>query len=194
MLAKRRDPAARVVLLEAKTIGWAASGRNGGFCEASLTHGEENGRTRWPDEYDMLERMGLENLDAIERDVRELGMDSQLERTGARRRRGAPGGVAARAPGFLDREAVGARSTARSSSPASGPRRLRAGAPGAARPRAGPGRDRPRRRDPRGHPGDRARRAARGAVDVAHHRRLVASDRVALAPTSSRRCCDAPGC
>ena len=24
-------------------IGWAASGRNGGFCEASLTHGDENG-------------------------------------------------------------------------------------------------------------------------------------------------------
>ncbi|MBD8605831.1 FAD-dependent oxidoreductase [Aeromicrobium sp. CFBP 8757] len=82
VLAKRRDPSARVVLLEAQTIGWAASGRNGGFAEASLTHGEDNGRTRWPDEYDTLERMGLENLDAIERDVAELGMDVQLERTG----------------------------------------------------------------------------------------------------------------
>jgi hypothetical protein len=38
--AKRRDPGRRVVLLEAQTVGWAASGRNGGFCEASLTHGE----------------------------------------------------------------------------------------------------------------------------------------------------------
>jgi glycine/D-amino acid oxidase-like deaminating enzyme len=82
VLAKRRDPSARVVLLESQTIGWAASGRNGGFAEASLTHGEENGRTRWPDEFDTLERMGLENLDAIERDVAELGMDAQLERTG----------------------------------------------------------------------------------------------------------------
>jgi glycine/D-amino acid oxidase-like deaminating enzyme len=82
VLAKRRDPSARVVLLEAQTIGWAASGRNGGFAEASLTHGEENGRTRWPDEFDTLERMGLENLDAIERDVAELGLDAQFERTG----------------------------------------------------------------------------------------------------------------
>jgi glycine/D-amino acid oxidase-like deaminating enzyme len=82
VLAKRRDPATRVVLLEAQTIGWAASGRNGGFAEASLTHGEENGRSRWPDEYDTLERMGLDNLDAIERDVADLGMDVQLERTG----------------------------------------------------------------------------------------------------------------
>ena len=83
VLAKRRNPGTRVVLLEANTIGWAASGRNGGFCEASLTHGEENGRSRWPDEYDELERLGRENLDALEADVRELGIDCQLERTGA---------------------------------------------------------------------------------------------------------------
>src|SRR5690242_17700869 len=48
LLAKRRNPSAHVVLLEAELIGWAASGRNGGFAEASLTHGEENGRSRWP--------------------------------------------------------------------------------------------------------------------------------------------------
>jgi len=82
LLAKRRNPAARVLLLEAGTIGWAASGRNGGFCEASLTHGEENGRSRWPDEYDTLERLGQENLDALERDVRDLGLDCEFERTG----------------------------------------------------------------------------------------------------------------
>ncbi|MFF3601961.1 FAD-dependent oxidoreductase, partial [Kitasatospora indigofera] len=39
VLAKQRNPGASVVLLEGKRIGWAASGRNGGFCEASLTHG-----------------------------------------------------------------------------------------------------------------------------------------------------------
>ena len=82
LLAKRRNPGARVVLLEAQSVGWAASGRNGGFCEASLTHGEENGRRRWPDEYDELERLGRANLDALEADVRELGIDCQLERTG----------------------------------------------------------------------------------------------------------------
>ncbi len=82
VLAKRRNPGARVVLLEANTIGWAASGRNGGFCEASLTHGEENGRSRWPEEYDALERLGADNLDAFEADVRDLGLDCQFERTG----------------------------------------------------------------------------------------------------------------
>lgn len=80
--AKRRDPGRRVVLLEAHTVGWAASGRNGGFCEATLTHGEANGRTRWPEEYDVLARLGRENLDAFEADVHELRLDCDWQRTG----------------------------------------------------------------------------------------------------------------
>lgn len=81
--AKRRDPGRRVVLLEAETIGWAASGRNGGFCEASLTHGEENGRSRWPEQFDLLERLGNDNLDAFDKDIRELDLNCQWERTGS---------------------------------------------------------------------------------------------------------------
>ncbi|WP_020099833.1 FAD-dependent oxidoreductase [Mycobacterium sp. 360MFTsu5.1] len=80
--AKRRNPGLRVVLLEAQTVGWAASGRNGGFCDASLTHGDENGRTRWPAEFDTLQQMGRENLDGFERDIVDLGLDCQWERTG----------------------------------------------------------------------------------------------------------------
>jgi glycine/D-amino acid oxidase-like deaminating enzyme len=82
VLAQRRNPGAKVVLLEANTVGWAASGRNGGFCEASLTHGEENGRSRWPEEYDVLERLGADNLDGFEADVHDLGIDCRFERTG----------------------------------------------------------------------------------------------------------------
>ena len=80
--AKQRDPGRRVALLEARRLGWAASGRNGGFCAASLTHGEENGRARWPDEYDVLDRLGRANLDAIEKTVSDHGMDVDFERTG----------------------------------------------------------------------------------------------------------------
>jgi glycine/D-amino acid oxidase-like deaminating enzyme len=82
LLAKQRDPDARVAILEARSIGWAASGRNGGFCEASLTHGEVNGTSRWPREMDQLARLGLENLDEIERTVAESGWDCDFERTG----------------------------------------------------------------------------------------------------------------
>ena len=82
LLAKRRNPDARIVILEARTVGWAASGRNGGFCEASLTHGRENGLSRWPDEIDQLDRLGLENLDAIGADLAAWGVDADYERTG----------------------------------------------------------------------------------------------------------------
>ncbi|HEY8590086.1 MAG TPA: FAD-dependent oxidoreductase [Naasia sp.] len=82
LLAKQRDPDLDVVLLEARSIGWAASGRNGGFVDASLTHGEENGQNRWPDEMDVLDRLGRENLDGIERTVLDLGLDVEFERTG----------------------------------------------------------------------------------------------------------------
>src|ERR1700759_867148 len=60
--AKERDPGRDVVLLEGNRVGWAASGRNGGFCAASLTHGRANGQDRWPDEIDTLDRLGLDNL------------------------------------------------------------------------------------------------------------------------------------
>jgi glycine/D-amino acid oxidase-like deaminating enzyme len=77
-----RDPDLRVVLLEARTIGWAASGRNGGFVESSLTHGEENGRRRWPEELERLDELGMQNLDDIEATVARHGMDAEFERTG----------------------------------------------------------------------------------------------------------------
>jgi glycine/D-amino acid oxidase-like deaminating enzyme len=63
-------------------VGWAASGRNGGFCAASLTHGEENGRTRWPTEYATLERLGNENLSAIGETIDASDMRVDFERTG----------------------------------------------------------------------------------------------------------------
>lgn len=80
---KTAHPERRVVLLEAKRIGWAASGRNGGFCEASITHGEPNAEARWPGELERLRRLGNENLDAIENFVSEHGLDVEFERTGS---------------------------------------------------------------------------------------------------------------
>src|SRR5439155_18308111 len=81
LLAKERDPATDVVLLEGRAIGWAASGRNGGFCAASLTHGLGNGRARFPAEIAELDRLGMTNLDenpdAITRDP----SDCAAERT-----------------------------------------------------------------------------------------------------------------
>jgi glycine/D-amino acid oxidase-like deaminating enzyme len=83
LLAKERDPSRDVVLLEGNRIGWAASGRNGGFCAASISHGHANGAERWPDEIDTLDRLGRENLDAIERTLSRYGVVCDYERPGA---------------------------------------------------------------------------------------------------------------
>lgn len=106
--AKERDPDRRVVLLEASRIAWAASGRNGGFCEASLTHGHENGLTRWPDEIDRLEELGRENLDGIEETVSRYSLDVGFERTGQLAVAVEPHQVEwlREEEGFLDRDAV----------------------------------------------------------------------------------------
>lgn len=80
--AKQADPDRDVLLVEGGTCGWAASGRNGGFCAASLTHGLANGVDRFPGEIDELERLGRENLDAIAATVAEHGIDCDFERTG----------------------------------------------------------------------------------------------------------------
>ncbi|MEU1215077.1 NAD(P)/FAD-dependent oxidoreductase [Streptomyces sp. NPDC005791] len=82
LLAKERDPGRDVVLIEGHEVGWAASGRNGGFCAASLTHGLANGLERWPDEIGTLEELGARNLDAIESAVARYSLDCDFERTG----------------------------------------------------------------------------------------------------------------
>jgi glycine/D-amino acid oxidase-like deaminating enzyme len=80
--AVERNPGARVVLIEAERVGWAASGRNGGFVEASITHGAENGKSRWPTEFDQLEKLGLANLDGMQADIGKYAMAVDWERTG----------------------------------------------------------------------------------------------------------------
>jgi glycine/D-amino acid oxidase-like deaminating enzyme len=82
LMAKSDDPSSDVVLLESDRCGWAASGRNGGFCAASITHGLSNGIERFPDEVHTLERLGRENLDAIELALTDQGIDCDFERTG----------------------------------------------------------------------------------------------------------------
>ena len=82
LLALEEDPGRDVVVLEGARLAWAATGRNGGFCSSSLTHGVGNGFARWPKEMPLLQRLGAANLDAIEATIRERGIDCDFERTG----------------------------------------------------------------------------------------------------------------
>ncbi len=82
LLAKEEDPSLDVVVLEGERIGWAATGRNGGFVSSSLTHGLPNGVDRFADEMPALLRIGDENFDAIEATIARYGIDAQWERNG----------------------------------------------------------------------------------------------------------------
>jgi len=80
--AKADDPARDVVVLEADTIGFGASGRNGGFVMSSLTHGLANGLARFEAEMPVLERLGAENLAGMQADLERHGIDCRLELAG----------------------------------------------------------------------------------------------------------------
>ncbi|MEA2631901.1 MAG: hypothetical protein QOE66_2120, partial [Chloroflexota bacterium] len=76
------DPGLRVVIVEAETVAFGASGRNGGFCEASLTHGLANGIRHFPDELERLEAEGIANLHGLIGFTRDTGIECDLEETG----------------------------------------------------------------------------------------------------------------
>jgi glycine/D-amino acid oxidase-like deaminating enzyme len=107
--AVERDPNLKVLLIESDRIAEHASGRNGGFCDASITHGRENGLARWPEEYATLHRIGQQNLADIERTVRRYGIDCGFARVGVLTVATRPHEVAALEPdqpGFLNAQQV----------------------------------------------------------------------------------------
>ena len=82
LLAKEEHPAREVVILEAGEAAHGASGRNGGFLDASLTHGLYNGLARWPGEFSTLLALGIKNLNEIEATTKRLGIECDYLRTG----------------------------------------------------------------------------------------------------------------
>jgi glycine/D-amino acid oxidase-like deaminating enzyme len=80
--AKQERPEHEVVLLEAETAGWGASGRNGGFVDASLTHGLPSGAARFARELDALEALGRENLEGLKADLARHRIEAACQETG----------------------------------------------------------------------------------------------------------------
>ena len=82
LLAKEEHPAREVVVLESGEVATGASGRNGGFMDASITHGLQNGLSRWPREFPTLLALGVANLNEIEATIKRLGIACDYLRTG----------------------------------------------------------------------------------------------------------------
>src|SRR4051794_14096349 len=79
---KEQNPGRDVVLVESAEIGWAASGRNGGFVEASLTHGPENGRRYFAQDLDVLGELARENFRGFHDTLLRHGIDAEYQRGG----------------------------------------------------------------------------------------------------------------
>lgn len=80
--AKAEDLGREVVVLEADRAGAAASGRNGGFMDSSLTHGIGNGLARFESEMEALERLGSENFAGLRADLERYGIGCGFEQPG----------------------------------------------------------------------------------------------------------------
>lgn len=80
--AREAFPDSSIVVLEADHCGRGASGRNGGFCAPSISHGVSNAVTRWPNEAETLVRLGRHNLDELAADLDAYGIDAEFEREG----------------------------------------------------------------------------------------------------------------
>jgi glycine/D-amino acid oxidase-like deaminating enzyme len=65
--------------------------------ESSLTHGVANGQQRFPDELELLEQLGLQNLNEIEGAIHRYDIDCDFERTGV-----IDVATTAHAPSYLD--------------------------------------------------------------------------------------------
>ena len=73
--AALEHPNWRIVVLESERIACGATGRNGGFVAASLTHGFSNGLSRWPKEMPELLRLGSKNLAEIGDRISQFGIE-----------------------------------------------------------------------------------------------------------------------
>ena len=80
--ARRRFPHWSIVVVEGDRIAAGATGRNGGFVAASLTHGLGNGLARWPEDMPELTRQGQANLDGLVATIEREHIDCDLIRSG----------------------------------------------------------------------------------------------------------------
>jgi len=82
IIAKERYPNTDVVLIEAQTIAYGASGRPGAIVSTSVMHGLHIASEIFPDDLDTLERLGHENLSGFKQAIERYNIDCDMEWSG----------------------------------------------------------------------------------------------------------------
>jgi len=80
--AKEREPKADIVLVEKTFVGDGASGRNGGFLNAALAHGETNANHHFPGEKKRLEELAKINIAELLETLERYDIDARYENVG----------------------------------------------------------------------------------------------------------------
>src|SRR6185369_12831601 len=83
LFLKELEPRRKVVVLEQELVGYGGSGRNAGIVGETIDHSHELAIAHFGlDEARELARIGRENLDEMERFLRERSIDAGFERPG----------------------------------------------------------------------------------------------------------------
>ena len=77
--AKEAQPDRDVIIIEANSIAIGASGRPAAILSTSVMHGMENAQRLFPDDMDVLEELGKENLDGFKEAIERYNIDCDLE-------------------------------------------------------------------------------------------------------------------
>jgi len=93
--AKERQADADIVLIEKTFVGDGASGRNGGFLNSSLAHGETNTDHHFPGEADKLHQLGQKNMAELLETLERYNIDARYEQVGETEVATNPGSVEA---------------------------------------------------------------------------------------------------
>ena len=80
--AKERQPDADIILIEKTFVADGASGRNGGFLNSSLAHGETNTDHHFPGEADRLYELGEKNIEELLATLERYNIDARYEKVG----------------------------------------------------------------------------------------------------------------
>ncbi|MBT4890893.1 MAG: FAD-dependent oxidoreductase, partial [Rhodospirillales bacterium] len=81
--AKEMDPDLDIILIEQTFVGNGASGRNGGFLNSSITHGETNGEYYFPGETKRLHELGEQNMKELVESLERYNIDAEYEKVGS---------------------------------------------------------------------------------------------------------------
>ncbi|MFT5580197.1 MAG: glycine/D-amino acid oxidase-like deaminating enzyme [Paraglaciecola psychrophila] len=77
--AKEQQPERNVVIIEANSVATGASGRPAAILSTSVMHGMANAQRLFPNEMDVLERLGKENMDGFKEAISQYNIDCDLE-------------------------------------------------------------------------------------------------------------------